>query len=109
MSEQRLRNQVAVVAGAMRGAGRGVARMLGAAGASVRCTGHSVWGRPATPGRPETIEETAVLLTAEWGRGIAVAKRVTNPLAGPQFGGDNGSDVADSTASPNGHAGTGRF
>ena len=103
MPEQRLRNQVAVVAGATRGAGRGIARMLGAAGATVYCTGHSLRGRPATPGRPETIEETAALLTAEGGRGIAVAKRVTNPLAGPQFGGDDDSDVADSTASPNGY------
>ena len=72
MPEQPLRNQVAVVAGATRGAGRGIARMLGAAGATVYCTGRSVRGRPATPGRPETIEETAALVTAEGGRGIAV-------------------------------------
>ena len=72
MAEQPLSNQVAVVAGATRGAGRGIARMLGAAGATVYCTGRSVRGRPATPGRPETIEETAALVTAEGGRGIAV-------------------------------------
>ena len=72
MPEQPLRNRVAVVAGATRGAGRGIARMLGAAGATVYCTGRSVRGRPATPGRPETIEETAALVTAEGGRGIAV-------------------------------------
>ena len=72
MPEQPLRNQVAVVAGATRGAGRGIARMLGAAGATIYCTGRSVRGRPATPGRPETIEETAELVTAEGGRGIAV-------------------------------------
>ena len=72
MREQPLRNRVAVVAGATRGAGRGIARMLGAAGATVYCTGRSVRGRPATPGRPETIEETAALVTAEGGRGIAV-------------------------------------
>ena len=65
MSELRLRNQVAVAAGSTRGAGQGIARMLRAAGASVRCTGHSMRGRPATPGRPETIEARAVLLTAE--------------------------------------------
>ena len=67
-----LRNQVAVVAGATRGAGRGIARMLGAAGATVYCTGRSVRGQPATPGRTETIEETADLVTAEGGRGVAV-------------------------------------
>ena len=72
MPEQPLRNRVAVVAGATRGAGRGIARMLGAAGATVYCTGRSVRGRPATPGRPETIEETAALVTAEGGRSIAV-------------------------------------
>ena len=65
MPELPLRNQVAVVAGATRGAGRGIARMLGAAGATVYCTGRSVRGRPATPGRPETLEETAELVTAE--------------------------------------------
>ena len=72
MPEQPLCNRVAVVAGATCGAGRGSARMLGAAGATVYCTGRSVQGRPATPGRPETIEETAALVTAEGGRGIAV-------------------------------------
>ena len=72
MPELPLRNQVAVVAGATRGAGRGIARMLGAVGATVYCTGRSVRGRPATPGRPETLEETAELVTAEGGRGIAV-------------------------------------
>ena len=63
---------MAVVAGATRGAGRGIARMLGAAGAVVYCTGRSVRGRPATPGRPETIEETAEAVTAAGGRGVAV-------------------------------------
>ena len=61
-----------MVAGATRGAGRGIARMLGAAGATVYCTGRSVRGRPATAGRPETIEETAELVTTEGGRGIPV-------------------------------------
>lgn len=67
-----LRGKVAVVAGATRGAGRGIARMLGAAGATVYCTGRSVRGRPATPGRPETLEETAELVTTDGGQGIAV-------------------------------------
>ncbi|MCY4662044.1 MAG: SDR family oxidoreductase [Acidobacteria bacterium] len=72
MPEPPLRNQVAVVSGATRGAGRGIARMLGAAGATVYCTGRSVRGRPATAGRTEAIEETADLVTAEGGRGVAV-------------------------------------
>lgn len=67
-----LRGQVAVVAGATRGAGRGIACMLGEAGATVYCTGRSTSGRPATPGRPETIDETAERVTALGGAGIAV-------------------------------------
>ncbi len=72
MTDRPLRDQVAVVAGATRGAGRGIARMLGAGGATVYCTGRSVRGRPATAGRPETIEGTAEMVTAAGGRGIAV-------------------------------------
>ena len=72
MPDRPLRDQVAIVAGATRGGGRGIARMLGAAGATVYCTGRSVRGWPATPGRPETLEETAEMVTAEGGRGIAV-------------------------------------
>ena len=72
MPDRPLKDRVAVVAGATRGAGRGIARMLGEAGATVYCTGRSVRGHPATPGRPETLEETAELVTAEGGRGIAV-------------------------------------
>ncbi len=72
MPDLPLQDHVAVVAGATRGAGRGIARMLGAAGATVYCTGRSVQGWPATPGRPETLEETAELVAAEGGRGIAV-------------------------------------
>ena len=72
MPDRPLRGRVAVVAGATRGAGRGIARMLGEAGATVYCTGRSVRGHPATPGRPETLEETAEMVTAEGGRGIAV-------------------------------------
>ncbi len=67
-----LRNKVALVAGATRGAGRGIASMLGEAGATVYCTGRSVRGRPATEGRPETIEETAELVTELGGRGVWV-------------------------------------
>lgn len=72
-----LEGKVAVVAGATRGAGRGIACMLGEAGATVYCTGRSVRGRPPAEGvyagRPETIEETAEMVTARGGRGLAVA------------------------------------
>jgi NAD(P)-dependent dehydrogenase (short-subunit alcohol dehydrogenase family) len=67
-----LKDKVAVVAGATRGAGRGIARGLGEAGATVYCTGRSVRGRPSPYQRPETIEETADLVTAAGGTGIAV-------------------------------------
>src|SRR4051795_9515861 len=67
-----LKDRVAVVAGATRGAGRGIARMLGEAGATVYCTGRSSRESPASVGRSETIEETAELVTASGGRGIAV-------------------------------------
>lgn len=67
-----LRGAVAVVAGATRGAGRAIAVELGAAGATVYATGRSVRGKPATSGRPETIEETAELVGARGGVGIAV-------------------------------------
>lgn len=68
-----LEGRIALVAGATRGAGRGIATMLGEAGATVYCTGRSVRGKLASGGdRPETIEETAELVTARGGRGIAV-------------------------------------
>jgi NAD(P)-dependent dehydrogenase (short-subunit alcohol dehydrogenase family) len=67
-----LRGRIAVVAGATRGAGRGIACMLGEAGATVYCTGRSVRGRPASGNRPETIEETAEMVDDYGGVGIAV-------------------------------------
>jgi NAD(P)-dependent dehydrogenase (short-subunit alcohol dehydrogenase family) len=67
-----LKGKVALVAGATRGAGRGIACMLGEAGATVYCTGRSTSGRPATPGRRETIEETADMVTTRGGNGIHV-------------------------------------
>ncbi|HWZ58840.1 MAG TPA: SDR family oxidoreductase [Gemmatimonadaceae bacterium] len=73
-----LEGKVAVVAGATRGAGRGIARMLGAAGATVYCTGRSVRGRPAGT-RPETIDETAAMVTGHGGVGIAVRTDHTVP------------------------------
>ena len=64
---------VALVAGATRGAGRGIAIALGEQGAMVYCTGRSVRGGLASgPSRPETIDETAELVTAAGGKGIAV-------------------------------------
>src|SRR5579863_4570774 len=87
-----LTGRVALVAGATRGVGRGIALALGEAGATVYCTGRSTRKnaqlrsrtlsaasrKKALPadyyaGRPETIEETAELVTARDGRGIAVA------------------------------------
>ena len=67
-----LEGKVAVVAGATRGAGRGIARALGEAGAVVYCTGRSVRGNPATPSRPETIDETAEIINAAGGTAHAV-------------------------------------
>ena len=59
--------------GATRGAGRGIAVALGEAGATVYCTGRSTRGRRSEYDRPETIEETAELVTDAGGTGIAVA------------------------------------
>jgi NAD(P)-dependent dehydrogenase (short-subunit alcohol dehydrogenase family) len=67
-----LSGQIALVAGATRGAGRGIARELAAAGATVYCTGRSTRASAATPGRPETIEETAELIAADGGRAVAL-------------------------------------
>lgn len=61
-----------MVAGATRGAGRGIACALGEAGATVYCTGRSVRGKPASGNYPETIEETAEMVSARGGTGIAV-------------------------------------
>ena len=83
-----LHGRVALVAGATRGVGRGTALALGEAGATVYCTGRSTRAKSALPrgsaetkkalpadyykNRPETIEETAELVTARGGKGIAV-------------------------------------
>jgi NAD(P)-dependent dehydrogenase (short-subunit alcohol dehydrogenase family) len=68
-----LGGKVALVAGATRGAGRGTAGALGEAGATVYCTGRSTSERRSEYDRPETIEETAELVTAAGGVGIAMA------------------------------------
>lgn len=74
-----LEGKVAVVAGATRGAGRGIACALGEAGATVYCTGRSVRGKPSPINRPETIEETAEMVTADGGVGIWVQVDHTKP------------------------------
>ena len=71
-SARALTGHVAVVAGATRGAGRGIARALGEAGATVYCTGRSVRGNLSPYGRPETIDETAEMIQAEGGAATAV-------------------------------------
>ena len=68
-----LAGKVALVAGATRGAGRGIAVALGEAGATVYTTGRSTRAQRSEVDRPETIEETAELVTAAGGEGIAVA------------------------------------
>jgi NAD(P)-dependent dehydrogenase (short-subunit alcohol dehydrogenase family) len=67
-----LEASVALVAGATRGAGRGIAVELGAAGATVYCTGRTTSAHRSEMNRPETIEETAALVEAAGGRGIPV-------------------------------------
>jgi len=86
-----LKDRVALVAGATRGLGRGIALALGEAGATVYCTGRSTAANriPREPGekisphnharRPETIDETAALVTARGGKGIAVVADHTDP------------------------------
>jgi NAD(P)-dependent dehydrogenase (short-subunit alcohol dehydrogenase family) len=67
-----LAGKIAVVAGATRGAGRGIAVELGAAGATVYCTGRTTRAERSEYDRPETIEETAEAVTAAGGEGVAV-------------------------------------
>src|SRR5512132_2130407 len=67
-----LKGKVALVTGATRGAGRGTAVALGEAGATVYCTGRTTRAHRSEYDRPETIEETAELVDAAGGEGIAV-------------------------------------
>ncbi|WP_312365859.1 SDR family oxidoreductase [Ensifer sp.] len=67
-----LRGKIALVAGATRGGGRGIAAELGAAGATVYVTGRTTRTRQSDYARPETIEETAELVTNLGGEGISV-------------------------------------
>ena len=67
-----LTGKIALVAGATRGAGRGIAVQLGAAGATVYVTGRTIRGQRSEMNRPETIEDTAALVDQAGGRGISV-------------------------------------
>jgi len=81
-TEKALQGTIALVAGATRGAGRGIAIALGEAGATVYCTGRSSRThrqRRSGSSGPETIEETAELVTAAGGRGISVRVDHTEP------------------------------
>ena len=71
-SRKPLTGRVALVAGATRGAGRGIARALGEAGATVYCTGRSIKGKPSPYKRPETIDETAAIIEAAGGTAVAL-------------------------------------
>ncbi|TAK09568.1 MAG: SDR family oxidoreductase [Candidatus Manganitrophaceae bacterium] len=81
MSPPGLQGKVALVAGATRGAGRGIAVQLGAAGATVYVTGRTTRSERSGMNRPETIEETAALVEEAGGRGIAVRVDHLNPDA----------------------------
>jgi len=72
MMRQVLQGKIALVAGATRGAGRGIAVELGAAGATVYCTGRSTRTQASELNRTETIEETVELVQHAGGYGIAV-------------------------------------
>ncbi|MFJ5882466.1 SDR family oxidoreductase [Kitasatospora cineracea] len=74
-----LDGKVALVAGGTRGAGRGIAVQLGAAGATVYVTGRSAQGHRSEYDRPETLEESAELVTAAGGHGVAVRADHSDP------------------------------
>ena len=76
-----LEGKVALVAGATRGAGRGIAVELGAAGATVYVSGRSTRAQRSEYDRPETVEDTADLVTAAGGQGIAVPTDHLEPSA----------------------------
>ena len=78
---QVLNGRVAVVAGASRGAGRGIALALGSAGCTVYVVGRSARGGAQPPGGvPGTVEDTAEAVTTRGGRGVAVVADCTDPL-----------------------------
>ncbi len=84
--ETSLVGKVALVAGATRGAGRGIAVQLGAGGATVYVTGRTTRSERSEMNRPETIEETAALVDAAGGRGIAVQRALVTRIKDEQGG-----------------------
>lgn len=76
-----LRDTIALVTGASRGIGLGIAHELGLAGATVYVTGRSRRGQPTVDDMPGTIDDTADLVTASGGKGIAVTCDHTDPVA----------------------------
>jgi len=92
-----LDGRVAVVAGATRGAGRGIAAALGEAGATVVCTGRTTrtGATRSDYGRPETIEETAELVDSLGGTGVPVPCDHTDP--------DQVAALADRVRAEHGH------
>jgi NAD(P)-dependent dehydrogenase (short-subunit alcohol dehydrogenase family) len=81
MAGRPLEGRIALVAGATRGAGRGIAIELGAAGATVYCTGRTTRAQPSELKRPETIDETAELVSRAGGQGIAAQVDHLEPAA----------------------------
>ncbi|GAA1565559.1 SDR family oxidoreductase [Kribbella sancticallisti] len=79
MKDKPLAGRVALVTGGSRAAGRGIAVQLGAAGATVYVTGRTTRNQRSEMNRPETIEETAELIDAAGGHGIAVQVDHTQP------------------------------
>lgn len=77
---QPLKDKIALVAGGTRGAGRGIAVELGAAGATVYVTGRTTRTQRSEYNRPETIEETAELVTQSGGQGIPIQVDHLDPL-----------------------------
>src|SRR6185503_19041805 len=73
-----LKNKIALVTGASRGAGRAIAAVLGEAGATVYVTGRTVRGRAAVDGLPGTIEDAAEEVAQRGGQGVAVRCDHTN-------------------------------
>ena len=94
-----LQGRVALVAGATRGGGRGIAVALGEAGAIVYATGRSTRERRSEIDRPETIEETAEMVTAAGGEGIAVPVDHLDPGRSARWSSGSTPTTAASTCS----------